>query len=80
MAFDALPTRLPFERGQNSFYVSARCTNDGDPRECWQRLSVGANVRQPLGPAPWAPTLDGMLEDQFGIVWMVDVAQSFESA
>ena len=79
MAFDALSARLPFERGQNSFYVSARFTSDEEAKQCWQRLSSGANVRQPLGPAPWAPTLYGMLEDQFGIVWVIDVAGPHES-
>lgn len=76
MAFDALPARLPFERGQNSFYVSARFGSDDEAQQCWQGLSMGASIRQPLGPAPWAPTLYGMLEDKFGIVWVVDVAPS----
>ena len=76
MAFDALPARLPFQRGQNSFYVSARFSSDEEAQQCWRKLSVEASVRQPLGPAPWAPTLYGMLEDQFGIVWVIDVAPS----
>jgi PhnB protein len=76
MAFDALPARLPFERGENSFYVSARFTSDEEAKQRWEKLRVGANVRQALGPAPWAPTLYGMLEDQFGIVWVVDVEPS----
>lgn len=76
MAFDALSSRLSFERGQNSFYASTRFSSDKEAQQCWQKLSVGASVRQPLGPAPWAPTLYGMLEDQFGIVWVVDVALS----
>jgi PhnB protein len=72
MAFDVLPERLPFERGKNSFYVAVRSTTAEEARACWDRLREGAFIRQELGPAPWAPILYGMLEDRFGIIWIIE--------
>ncbi len=71
MAFDATAT-LPFDKGQNAFYVAARFTTGEEAKTCWHKLASGASVRQDLGPAPWAP-LYGMLQDQFGVIWVLDV-------
>lgn len=40
--------------------------------QAWEKLSVGADVRQPLQTEPWGARL-GMLVDRFGIAWMFNV-------
>ena len=74
MAFD-VTARVPLERGRNAFYVSVRSDSEEEAKACWTKLASGATVRQALGPAPWAPVY-GMLEDRFGVVWVVDVASA----
>lgn len=74
MAYD-VPARMPWGRGENSFFVSLRGETTQEVTALWDRLSVGATVQQPLAPAQWAP-LYGMLQDRFGITWVVDVAAS----
>ena len=71
MAFDAT-AKLPFDKGQNAFYVAARFDTKEGAQTSWDKLKSGARVRQELGPAPWAP-LYGMLQDKFGIIWVLDV-------
>ncbi|WP_326698155.1 VOC family protein [Streptomyces sp. NBC_01754] len=75
MAYD-VPSRLPWERGANSFFVSLRGDDAAEVRAYWEKLSAGASVVQPLGPARWAP-LYGMLEDRYGVVWVVDVVSGY---
>ena len=71
MAFDAT-AKVPFERGQNSFYVAARFSTADEAKSCWEKLKSDASIRHELGPAPWSP-MYGMLQDKFGIVWVIDV-------
>lgn len=75
MAYD-VPSRMPWEPGENAFFVSLR----GDTAEAvtanWEGLSEGAQVVQPLAPAGWSP-LYGMLKDRFGVVWVVDVVTEY---
>lgn len=71
MAYD-VPGALPWERGANAFFVSVRSASSEEITARWERLSVGATIRQELAPAGWAP-LYGMLEDRFGVVWVLDV-------
>ncbi|GAA1999911.1 VOC family protein [Catenulispora subtropica] len=71
MAYD-VPSRMPWNRGENSFFVSLRGKTAEEVTAHWEKLSDGATVVQPLGPAQWAP-LYGMLVDRFGITWVVDV-------
>ena len=54
MAFDAT-AKLPFEKGQNAFYVAARFDTNDEAKTVWEKLTSGAIVRRELGPAPWAP-------------------------
>ena len=70
MACD-VPTRLPWHRGEHSFYVSLRGEAAEDVIPRWEHLADGAEVAQPLGPAPWA-LVYGMLTDRFGVTWVVD--------
>jgi PhnB protein len=71
MAFD-VPKARPFDRGQESFFVSVRGTDEDELRAFWAGLAEGAEVRDDLGPATWSP-LYGMLTDRFGVTWVLDL-------
>lgn len=75
MAFDVPPDR-PFSRGEDAVYVSVRGEDPDEITTCFNVLASGGNVRTPLGPAPWGSPLYGMLDDRFGITWVMDVAPS----
>lgn len=51
MASD-VPAGQPFDRGTTSFFVSVRGSEEDDVTAAWEKLSNGANVLFPLGPAP----------------------------
>ncbi|MDF5754372.1 VOC family protein [Spongiactinospora sp. TRM90649] len=72
MAYD-VPARLDYDRGENSFFVSVRGQSVEEVTRHWEKLSKGATVVVPMGPAGWAPAY-GMLRDRFGVVWVVDVS------
>lgn len=78
MAYD-VPTSLPWEAGRNAYFVSVRGASADVVTERWARLSEGATVIVPLAPAGWAP-LYGMLQDRFGVVWVLDVAAAYHPA
>ncbi|MFJ6677166.1 VOC family protein [Actinosynnema sp. NPDC091369] len=71
MAYD-VPSRMGYDPGQNSFFVSVRGETAEEVTGYWERLGDGATVVVPLGPAGWAPAY-GMLRDRFGVVWVLDV-------
>lgn len=71
MAYD-VPSTQPWDRGRNSFFVSVRGRDVAEITELWQKLSDGGTILAALAPAAWAP-LYGMLDDRFGITWVVDV-------
>jgi len=75
MAYD-VPSAMPWDQGQNAYFVSVRAGSADEITRYWDKLSDGATVRQPLAPAGWAP-LYGMLADRFGVVWVLDVAPEF---
>ncbi|WP_067822530.1 VOC family protein [Nocardia inohanensis] len=70
MAYDA-PARLPWSRGDTSFFVSVRGREPEEITQYWKRLSEGATVLQQLAHAPRAP-LYGMLTGRFGVTWVLD--------
>ncbi|NBF00463.1 VOC family protein [Nonomuraea sp. KC401] len=72
MAYD-VPSHLPYDQGENSFFLSLRGETTQEITAYWERLSEGADVVRPLEPAQWS-ALYGMLKDRFGVVWVVDVA------
>ena len=72
MAFDA-GAQLPFDPGRNAFYVVLRFGSDEEIRACWETLGSGGSVRHELAPAPWGASLYGMLQDKFGVVWVLSV-------
>ena len=75
MAYD-VPARTAWDRGEDPFFVSLRGEAPEEVAAYWDKLAAGADVRQPLAPAPWAP-LYGMLRDRFGVTWVVDVAPQY---
>ncbi|MFE2596438.1 VOC family protein [Streptomyces sp. NPDC059396] len=81
MAYD-VPSHLPWHQGENAFFVSLRGETGESAEEIttyWEKLSDGAAVLRPLGPAQWAP-LYGMLKDRFGITWVVDVVSEYDAS
>jgi len=72
MAYD-VPSRLPWDQGANSVFVSVRSESADEIADNWQRLVEGSTVVQALAPAGWAQ-LYGMLTDRFGVTWVLDVA------
>ncbi|NUP07816.1 MAG: VOC family protein [Polyangiaceae bacterium] len=72
MAYD-VPSNMSWDRGDNAFFVSVRGDSAEEITSLWDKLSAGATIKQPLAPSGWTP-LYGMLEDRFGITWVVDVA------
>lgn len=69
MAYD-VPSRMPWNPGENAVFVSVRGTDADEVRAYWDKLSANASLVRPLAPAPWAP-LYGMLKDRFGITWIL---------
>jgi len=77
MAYD-VPSRMAWDPGKNAFFVSVRGDSADEITALWEKLAQGAIVMQPLAPSGWTP-LYGMLEDRFGIVWVLDVAVKYEA-
>ncbi|MBO3751669.1 VOC family protein [Streptosporangiaceae bacterium NEAU-GS5] len=75
MAYD-VPTRMGYNPGENPFFVSLRGATVEEITGYWDKLSDGAAVVIPMGPAGWAPAY-GMLRDRFGVVWVVDVVSEY---
>ncbi|WP_055489891.1 VOC family protein [Streptomyces sp. TP-A0356] len=75
MAYD-VPSQLPWNRGENPFFVSVRGDDAAEISALWQRLSEGSTVVRPLEAAPWA-LLYGMLTDRFGVTWVLDVTAPY---
>ncbi|MEV0620183.1 VOC family protein [Nonomuraea sp. NPDC050404] len=75
MAYD-VPASLPWNQGENPFFVSVRGETTQEISAYWEKLSEGAAIVQPLEPSGWAP-LYGMLKDRFGVVWVLDVVSEY---
>lgn len=71
MASDT-PDRMEFKAGTN-ISISLSGDNEAELRGYWDKLSQGGAIREPLTQAPWGDSF-GMLTDQFGIQWMVNIA------
>lgn len=52
MAFD-VPGGRAFDRGRESFFESLRCDTVEEATAAWEKLSEGATVIAPFGPAQW---------------------------
>lgn len=70
-----IPERMDHERGENVFSVSLSGTNsdDAELRGYWKKLSLGADVTEPLAVAAWGATF-GILVDAFGVTWLVNIS------
>jgi PhnB protein len=71
MASDT-PDGIQLTRG-NETAISLSGDDEEELTGYWQKLSDGASVRQELEKAPWGDSF-GMLTDQFGVNWMVNIA------
>lgn len=78
MAYD-VPSSMPWEPGINAFFFSIRGDTAEEIAEHWEKLAVGSTIKHPLTPSAWTP-LYGMLQDRFGITWVVDVAVAYSPA
>jgi PhnB protein len=71
MAYD-VPADQRWNSGDKAFFVSLRGDDIETIRTLWARLADGATILHALAASPWTP-LYGMLRDQFGVTWVVDV-------
>ncbi|KAA0024576.1 VOC family protein [Antrihabitans cavernicola] len=78
MAFD-VPSSREWDQGKESYFVSVRGKDADEVTRYWEGLSAQATIKQPLGPAAWGP-LYGMLTDQFGVTWVLDVTAEYSPA
>ncbi|MEO5852550.1 MAG: VOC family protein [Nocardioides sp.] len=78
MAYD-VPAATDFDLGEISYFVSVRGTDADEIAAYWERLSAHGTVKAPLAPAGFSP-LYGMVTDQFGITWVLDVAVTYPLA
>lgn len=78
MAYD-VPSRMPWHQGENAFFVSVRGVTPQEITMLWEKLSANATILQALKPAQWAP-LYGMLKDQFGVIWVLDVVNQYNAS
>ncbi len=78
MAYD-VPSATAWDKGEIPFFVSVRGDSDDEISEYWRGLREGATIVQDLAPAGWASSY-GMLEDRFGIVWVLDVVADYVPA
>jgi PhnB protein len=77
MAYD-VPGNQSHNAGDKPVFVSIRGKDTEEITTYWKGLSEGATVIQDLGPAGWAP-LYGMLKDQFGVTWVLDIAVEYNA-
>ena len=57
----------------NNISVSLSGSDEAELRGYWDKLAAGGTVTYPLAKAPWGDSF-GMLNDKFGIPWMVNIA------
>jgi PhnB protein len=72
MASDTMPG-MPHEQG-NNFSIALGCESVSEIDEYFAALSEKGKVTMPLQETFWAPRF-GMLTDQFGINWMLNLEQ-----
>ena len=78
MAYD-VPSATSFDPGEIPFFVSVRGTGTEEITAYWEKLSAQGTVKAPLAPAGFSP-LYGMVTDQFGVTWVLDVAVAYDPA
>jgi len=70
MASDGCETTAKFE----GFSLALSFQTPADAEKTFKALSAGGKVEMPLTKTFWSP-LFGMLEDKFGMGWMISVEQ-----
>jgi len=78
MAYD-VPASVPYDQGDGSVFVSVRGDSADEIAQLWATLSVGSTIISDLAPSAFSPAY-GMLKDAYGVVWVLDVAVSYEPA
>jgi PhnB protein len=56
------------------FAVSLPAADPAQALRWFDALAAGGQVRMPMGPTFWSPAF-GMLQDRFGVPWMISVMQ-----
>jgi PhnB protein len=57
-------------------FVAVRGDDPDEVTTCFDVLAEGGTVRTLLGPAAWGSPLYGMLDDRFGITWILEAMPS----
>ncbi|RYF74271.1 MAG: VOC family protein [Comamonadaceae bacterium] len=68
-----MPPGYPFT-GYGGFSISVQAKTVDEGRQLFDALAAGGKVTMPYAPTFWAAGF-GMLEDRFGVGWMVNVDQ-----
>lgn len=71
MASD-LPDGMEYTPG-STISISLSGDNETELTDYYNKLAEGGTIAEPLKKAPWGDTF-GMLTDQFGVFWMVNIA------
>ena len=61
----------PYE-GIKGVSLSVNCTDVAEGGEIFHALAIGGTIKMPFSATFWSPGF-GMLVDQFGVPWMVNV-------
>lgn len=75
MAYD-VPSATTFDPGEIAYFVSVRGISTEEITAYWDKLAAQGTVKAPLAPAGFSP-LYGMVTDQFGVTWVLDVAVDY---
>ena len=75
MAYD-VPSTITYNQGEIAYFISVRGTTADEITAYWSKLSVHGTIKAPLAPAGFSP-LYGMVTDQYGITWVLDVAVEY---
>ena len=67
MADDGMSPATPEFKGMT---LALSAANDADTRRLFEALAVGGTVQMPLAKTFWTSSF-GMLQDKFGVPWMV---------
>jgi PhnB protein len=73
MASDT-PNVMEYRPG-SAISMSLSGDNEAELTGYYEKLAAGGTVIQPLNKAPWGDTF-GMCTDNFGVIWMVNIAGS----
>jgi len=54
------------------FTLSINLTNETELRNCFEKMSVGAEIVMPIGKVDWSECY-GLLKDKFGVMWQFNL-------